>query len=165
MFRSFLKRRRLEHDLAKYVSLDRVKAIPEGRESASPSVVSGPIEFVFAIIRADTPDMLSERMGVVVDLSHAHGAVVHHLVGPMIVIAFGTFPGQASSPELRKALVTSLHQRLQSDTKILHGSAQAHYGNLGSATRISWTFTFPEFDQALVATGGLEWGQTEEFRR
>jgi hypothetical protein len=164
MFGSFFKRRRLEHDLAKYVSPDRVKAILEGRESLPPSIRSGPIEFVFVIVRADTLEMLSDRMGIALELSDTHGAGIHHIVGSLIVITFGTFEGQASSPELRMALVSSLRERLQSDSKILHGSAQAHYGNLGSATRLSYTFIFPQFDQALAAIGALQWGQIEEFR-
>ena len=91
-----------------------------------------------------------------------HEATVYDLLGPMVVMAFGTL-GPARTSGSRQQLVSHLVQQFGADIKIVHGAADGHFGTFGSRTRLSYTFTFPSFDLALTTLGQLEFGQTEEL--
>ena len=103
---------------------------------------------------AQSPEQVSERTGLVSDAGKQHDAVVHHLVGPMVVMAFETLRAAQHSPTSRAELVTHLQQRFGSDIKIVHGAADGHFGLYGGDTSWSYTFTFPGFDTALATLGG-----------
>ena len=126
-------------------------------------IQSGPIEFVFTLVRADRPEQLAERVGMVADTGMEHYAVVHDLVGPTVVMAFGTLQAAQHSSTSRAQLVAHLQKRFGSDIRIVHGATYGHFGSFGSDKRISYTFTFAHFDKALAALGRLEFGQTEEL--
>ena len=126
-------------------------------------IQSGPIEFVFVLVRADRPEQLAERVGLVADTGIEHEAIVHDLVGPMVVMSFGTLQPVQRSPAPRAELVAHLQERFGSDIRIVHGATHGHFGLFGSDKRISFTFTFAHFDKALAALGRLEFGQTEEL--
>jgi hypothetical protein len=159
-----MKRAKLRKLLSEYVNADGVDALMEGRRLDVPKIQSGRIEFVFVLVRADSPEQLAERIGLVADVGTEHDAVVHTMVGPMVVMAFGTLRAEQHSPTSRSELVSHLQQQFGKDIRIVHGAADGHFGSFGSATRISYSFTFPRFDSALATLGRLEFGQTEELR-
>jgi hypothetical protein len=116
------------------------------------------------LVRADTPQQLSERIGLVADISHQHDAAVHSVIGPLVVIAFGTLPSGQQPPGSRTLLISQLRERIHDNIKIVHGAVDGHFGSFGSEGLLSYTFAFPGFDSALAALGRLEFGQTEEFQ-
>ncbi|MBI4230617.1 MAG: hypothetical protein HY608_07255 [Planctomycetes bacterium] len=156
----------MDRDIARifkqYVSPDALKALADGRQdtrSLTPSLV----EFILVFVRADTPEQVSELMGRIVDVGAEHGALSHDLVSSLVVLAYGTHPTQSKSSSSRTTLVEALQQQFGSDLKIVHGAVNGHYGNIGSSTRMSFSFIIPRFDVALVALGRLGFGQVEEF--
>jgi len=159
-----MKRAKLKEKLSEYISADAIEAFMDGRPLNIPKIQAGRIEFIFVLVRAESPEQLSERIGVVAGVGVEHDALVHSMVGPMVIMAFGAFKATQHSPESRAELVNHLHQRFGNDLKIVHGAADGHFGSFGSATRISYSFTFPRFDSALATLGRLEFGQTEELR-
>ncbi len=163
MLGSFIKRRKAERALAKYLSPAAVTAFGDGRIDTR-SLKPGHIEFVLVFVRADTPAQVAERMGRVADIGVEHGAVVHDLVSSLVVLAYGTHPAPSEQPFSRRALVKALQREYGGDIKMVHGAASGHYGNFGSPTRISYTFSIPRFDTTLAVLGRLGFGQTEEFR-
>lgn len=164
MLTDFFAKRKLRKQLSEYISADVVEALVEGRPLDTPKIQAGRIEFVFVLVRADSPEHLAERIGLVADAGIEHHAVVHDLVGPMVVMAFGTPKAAEHVPMSRSELVSHLQQRFASDLRIVHGAADGHFGLFGGDTRLSYTFTFPRFDTALATLGRLEFGQTEELR-
>ena len=163
MFESFKKRRETERTLARFLSPEAVAAAMDG--SLDPrSLTPGHIEFLLVFVRADTAAQVGERMGRVADIGVEHGAIAHDLVSSLVVLAHGTHPAPSEQPFSRAALVHALQHQFGSDIKIVHGATSGHYGNFGSATRLSFTFSIPRFDAALATLGGLAFGQTEEFR-
>ena len=164
MFTEFFAKRKLRRQLGEHISASAVEAVLEGRPFGTANIQSGRIEFVFAFVRAQSPEQLAERIGVVVDAGIEHEAVVHDLVGPMVVMAFGTLRAAERSPTAPAELVSHIQQRFGSDIKIVHGAADGHFGTFGSEKRLAYTFTFPHFDTALTTLGRLEFGQTEELR-
>jgi hypothetical protein len=163
MLTEFFAKRKLRRQLGEYISADAVEAIIEGRPLDTDKIQAGRIEFVFVLVRADSPEQLAERVGVVTEIGLDHDAVIHDLIGPMIVMAFGTLRAVQHSPTSRAELVIHLQQRLGRDLRIVHGAAEGHFGLFGSDNRISFTFTFPHFDKALTALGQLEFGRTQEL--
>lgn len=130
----------------------------------APRIQTGRIEFVFALVRAETPEQLSRRLGLVATMSTDHDGVVHDILGPLLVTAFGTLASARPSPTSRTNLVMQLRERLKGNIKIIRVAADGHFGLFGDDTRLSFTFTFPRFDAALAALGRVEWGHAEEFK-
>ena len=164
MLLNFFAKRKLRKQLSKYVTADAVEAIVEGRLFDRSKIQLGWIEFIFVLIRAESPAQLSERIGLVADAGIKHDAVVHDLIGPMVVMAFGTIRAAQHSTTSRTSLVSHLQERFGNDIRIVHGATDGHFGLFGGDARFSFTFTFPRFDAALATLGRLEFGQTEELR-
>src|SRR5438034_3713735 len=160
---NFFAKRKLSRQLSEYLDSEAVQKLLDGRALDTPKIQSGRFEFVFVFVRADSPEQLAERIGLVADAGIEHRAVVHNLVGPMVVMAFGTLRAAQPSPMSRTELVSHMQQRFGSDIKIVHGAADGHFGLFGGDTRLSYTFTFPRFDAALATLGRLEFGHTEEL--
>lgn len=139
-------------------SLLRVGAQPQ-------QLKHGRIEFVLAFVRGESPAQVSERIGRVADVAVTHGAMVHDLVGALVIVAFGTHPASLPESGSRSSLVQALREQLAGDVKIMHGAADGHYGLFGSETRMSYTFLVPQFDQILGALSRLQFGESEEFTR
>lgn len=161
---NFFAKRKLSRQLSEYLAPKAAQDLLDGRSLDTPKIQSGRIEFIFVFVRADSPEQLAARTGLVADAGIQHHAVVHDLVGPMVVMAFGTLGAAEHLPTSRSELVSHLQQRFSSDIKVVHGAADGHFGLFGGDTRLSYTFTFPRFDTALATLGRLEFGQTEELR-
>jgi hypothetical protein len=161
---NFFANRKLTRQLSELLDPEAVRDLLGERGLDTPKIQAGRIEFVFVLVRADSPEQLAERIGLVADAGVNHHAVVHDLVGPMVVMAFGTLRGAEHLPMSRSELVSHLQQRFSSDIRIVHGVADGHFGLFGGKTRLSYTFTFPRFDAALATLGRLEFGQIEELR-
>ena len=159
---NFFIKRKLSRQLSDCPHREAVQDLLDGRALETPKIQSGRIDFIFAFARADTPEQLAERVGLVANAGIEHEAVVHDLIGPLVVMAFGTL-GPARPSGSRQQLVSHLVQQFGADIKIVHGAADGHFGTFGSRTRLSYTFTFPSFDLALMTLGQLEFGQTEEL--
>ena len=158
---NFFAKRKSEKQLSEYLNPRAVRDVLDGHTDTA-KIHSGRIEFIFALVRADNPEQLAQRIGLIADAGIEHQALVHDLIGPMVVMAFGTLrPGEPSGS--RQQLVSHLQQQFGADIKIVYGAADGHYGNFGSEKRLAFTFTFPRFDQALATLGRLEFGRTEEF--
>ncbi len=159
----FAKRKQIRQ-LGKYLSPGLVKAAAKGGSPpASPKIQSGRIEFVFVLLRADKPQQLEARIGLVTDAGYRHDAVVHTVVGPMVVMAFGTLRSARHSATSRTKLVGYMQEQFGSEVRIVHGAADGHFGNFVGDRSIHYTFTFPGFAAALATLGRLEFGQTEEL--
>jgi hypothetical protein len=162
MIRNILQKRSVRKTFGKVVDPETVQALlQEGAKR--PVIKYGRVEFVLAFVRGDDPSQISAHMAKVADLAVAQGAVVHDLVGGLVIVAFGTLPANSAEPGSRSSLIHALLEQLPRDVKIVHGAADGHYGLFGSDTRLSYTFLVPEFDRALGTLSRLEFGESEEF--
>jgi hypothetical protein len=160
---NFFAKRKLIRQFSEYLDPESVRDLLDGRALDTTKIQAGRIEFLFVFVRADSPQQLAERIGLVADAGIEHEAVVHDLIGPMVVMAFGTVGATQHSPVSRPELVGRLQRQFGADIKIVHGAADGHFGNFGGDRHIAFTFTFPRFDTALATLGRLEFGQTEEL--
>jgi hypothetical protein len=128
----------------------------------TPGIQARRIEFVFVLVRAASPERLAERIGQVADDGIARGATLYHLVGPMVIMAFGTLDGESPRGS-RGELVRHLRERFGGDIKIVHGTSDGDVGCFGSDRRLAFTFTFPRFESVLATLGRLEFGVVEEM--
>jgi hypothetical protein len=119
-----------------------LRADAKGELSPPPKTKSGRFEFVFTLIRADTPEQLSASISVVSDAAIAHGAVIFGVVGPLIIMAFGTHGPVQDSPVPRRNLVRQIQERLGNNVKTVHGATEGHFGLFGDNKRINYTFEF-----------------------
>lgn len=164
MIRTFLENRRVRRAFEKLLAPETVESLL--RDGAQPQPLKlGRIEFVIAFVRGESPAQVSDRVARVADIAVTHGAMVHDLVGALVIVAFGTHPASSPTTSSRSSLVQALREQLAGDVKIVHGAADGHYGLFGSQTRISYTFLVPDFDRTLGGLSRLQFGQTEEFRQ
>ena len=153
----------LERSLKKYMRPEAIESLLAGDLEKSP-MQRGRIEFVLVFVRGDKPNELSERVARVANLAVAHEAVVHDIVGALVVFAFGTLPPALPNSGKRLSLVDVLRKELPGDLKIVHGGADGHYGLFGGETRMAYTFLVPHFDKMLGNLSRLKFGEVEEFR-
>ena len=159
----FIAKRKMRKVLREFVSPEALDQLLESRALDTPKIQPGRIEFVFTFVRAENPEQLAERIGHVTDVGMQNDATIHNIIGPMIVMAYGT--GRWGEPSgSREQLVSQLQLRFGGDIKIVHGAADGHFGSFGGEKFLAFTFTFPRFDQALATLGRLEFGAVEEFR-
>lgn len=149
---TFLEKRRIRRAFEKVVDPEKVEALLRDGAQAR-SLQNSRIEFVVAFVRGETPSKVSERMARVVDLAVTEGAVVHDLVGGLVIVAFGTHPVSRTESGSRASLLRALREQLASDVKIVHGAADGQYGLLGNETRMSYSFLVPKFDAMLGNPG------------
>jgi hypothetical protein len=129
---------------------------------STPGIEARRIDFVFVLVRAASPERLAERIGQVADDGIERGATLYHIVGPMVIMAFGTFDGEAPRGS-RPDLVKHLREGFGGNIKIVHGTSDAHVGCFGSDRRLAFTFAFPLFNSVLATLGRLEFGVAEEI--
>jgi hypothetical protein len=157
-------KRKLISQLSTYLDPDLAKRVAEGGPLlGKPKIQSGRIEFVFVLVRADGAQQLETGIGLVTDAAQNHYATVHSVVGPMVIMAFGTIRSAQHSATSRTKLVSYMREHFGSDVRIVHGAADGHFGIFGSGRCLHYTFTFRRFETALAALGRLEFGQTEEL--
>ena len=162
MLRNFLETRRVRRAFERMVSPETVEALLQDREARQP-LKAGCIEFILTFVGGANPAEVAERVGKVADLALAHEAVVHDIVGPLVIIAFGTSPSESPKPGSRASLLGALRGQLAGELKILHGAADGHYGLFGGNTRMAYTFLVPHFDKMLGNLSRLKFGEVEEF--
>jgi hypothetical protein len=162
MVDEFLENRRVRKALEKAVDPGTAESLL--RDGVQPpQLQQGRIEFVLAFVRGENPAQVSDRTARVADVAISHGAMVHDLIGALVIVAFGTHPSSSPDSGSRSSLVQALREQLAADVKIVHGAADGHYGLFGSQARISYTFLVPHFDRILGALSRLEYGNCEEF--
>ncbi len=155
------EKRRVKRPFEKLVDPKTVESL---LNSEPQPLKQGRIDFIVAFVGGTGADQISERVAEVAELGIQHGATVHHLVGALAIMAFGTQPVTSPAPGSRPALVAALRDRLGGDIKIVHGAADGCYGLLGAKSTVSYTFLVPQFDRVLGVLSGLAWGAVEEFR-
>jgi hypothetical protein len=128
------------------------------------SLKRGRIDFILAFVGGTEPEQVSERIAKVAELAVQHGATIHHLVGALAVLAFGTQATSSPVPGSRQSLVSALREQLGESIKIVHGAADGCYGLFGADAGVTFTFLVPQFDRALGALSQLASGGIEEFR-
>lgn len=162
MIREFLENRKLKKTFEKLIDSDTVESLL--RDGAPPQQFKqGRIEFVLAFVRGESPVQISECIARVADVAVTHGAIVHDLVGALVIVAFGTHPSSSPESGSRSSLIQALREQLAGDVKIVHGAADGYYGLFGSKTRMSYTFHVPQFDSVLGTLSRLQFGESEEF--
>jgi hypothetical protein len=160
---TFFEKRRVRRAFEKLVDPVHIESLlPDGVEQQP--LKPGRIELILAFVRGESPPQVSERIAQVTDLALAHEAMIHDVIGALVIVAFGTHPASPPESGSRPLLVRALREQLGGDIKIVHGAADGHYGLFGSEARMSYTFLVPQFDCILAALSQLEFGAIEEFR-
>jgi hypothetical protein len=163
MFGKFFEKRRVEKALEKFVTKEAAEAIAEGRYLPEMKIKMGKIDFILVFLRGMSPEQISERMAIVSDAAIKQHGVVEGVVSALMTISFGTLPNVQYSPSSRLALINDLQRALGENTKIVHGTANGHFGIFGGSKRCTYTFLVPKFDVALGRLGQIDFGEIEEI--
>ena len=163
MIWKILESRRVRRIFGKVVDPETVESLLRDGVERQP-LRHGRIEFVVAFVRGESPSQISERTAKVIDIATRDGAMVHDLIGALVIMAFGTHPASIAKSASRTSLVDDLRGQLGGDIKLVHGAADGHHGLFGSEKHMEYSFWVPNFDAILGTLSRLEFGQVEEFR-
>src|SRR4051794_31225415 len=114
MVDEFLENRRVRKVLEKAVDPGTAESLL--RDGVQPpQLQQGRIEFVLAFVRGENPAQVSDRTARVADVAISHGAMVHDLIGALVIVAFGTHPSSSPDSGSRSSLVQALREQLAAD--------------------------------------------------
>lgn len=162
MIGSLLRKRTAKKPYGNIASQESIDAFVAGG-APEQTLREGEVEFLLALVRGNTPTVLTARAGQVADIAAQHGAVVHDLVCSLVVAGFGTLPVRQDPPGARLALVEELRRALGDDVKILHGKGRGFFGIIANDSHPSHTFILAEFETLLAVLSQMNFGQADEF--
>jgi hypothetical protein len=157
----FMKRRALKV-LSSYLSEDGILDVMNGRVSSN-ELRSSPIEIILAMVRGDTLAVLSERVEQVAEIAARNEALLDTQVSSLTIATYGMPPHTKTSKYDRWTLTKDLAEGLGENIKIIHCVRDCTWGNLGSKTRLSYTFMAPDFSELLQELTRLEFGASKDL--
>jgi hypothetical protein len=164
MIREYLKKRRTRKTGGEFIDKNVVEAVLEGKLNADLlQLKPAAMELIVAVVRGDTPQVVAERMGCVVDVATKNNAMILDMVSSMVIVAYGIFPQPQWGSGNRLTLVQELTEQLREDVKIIHCARRGVYGNLGSRTRMSYSFVVPGFVEMLGLFVSMNFGETRDL--
>ncbi|MEW6156869.1 MAG: hypothetical protein AB1813_05515 [Verrucomicrobiota bacterium] len=137
----------------------------EGHDPGIEKIQNGTIHYIFALVNGETGEALSVRNGEALQLATKHKATIHAVLGPLLILSFGTLNLPAASDPCgsRVQLVEQLRARLGQNIKIVHGCVHGAYGLFKNSSFASYSFSFEGFDAALALLGGMQFGEERLF--
>jgi hypothetical protein len=123
------------------------------------------VEFILVMVEGGTPEMISERMGIVCDVASSKEAMVQSAFGPCALIVMSEdIELLSGAAGCRILIVEELQNRLGNAGKIVHGVSRGFAGLVGFKPMFSYGAVFPEWDAVLAMAGKLPSGTAFEFR-
>ncbi len=164
MIREYLKRRRTRKTFQELLDKNVVESVLQGNLNADVlQLKPAAMELIVAVVRGNTPELVVERMGCVVDVAARNNAMVFDMVSSMVIVAYGIFPQQHWGFGNRFTLVQELTAQLREDIKIIHCARRGVYGILGSRTRVSYSFVVSGFVEMLGLLVSMNFGETRDL--
>jgi len=162
VIRDFFEKRRIRKSMSKYLSPEVMDKVLNASQSDMFKLREGLIDFVCVAVRGETPQVVSQRMGLVADLAVLHRATVYDLVSGIVIGAYGLLADEGDPVQNRLNFWASLSTDLKGDVKMVHGTTAGHFGNIGGKDRISFSFIAPGFLDALAVLAALPFGEACE---
>jgi hypothetical protein len=134
---------------------------PEPEPEPFHALEAGEIGYALVMVRGDSPQEISRRMGRVAELGAERGAAADALTSGLVVLSFGTLPQRG--PGDRGGLIAALLLDLAADMKAVHGAGPGWFGTLGGPTRYAYGFILPHLEHALGRLAAMPFGDTEEY--
>ena len=164
MIREYLKKRRTRKTFQELLDKNVVESVLQGKLNAGVlQLKPAAMELIVAVVRGNTPEVVAERMACVVDVSAKNNAMVFDMVSSMVIVAYGMFPQHQWGSGNRFTLVQELREQLGEDIKIIHCARRGVYGNLGSRTRMSYSFVVSGFVEMLGLLVTMNFGETKDL--
>jgi hypothetical protein len=164
VIREFFEKRRIRKAFSAHLSPEVMDKLLSQSISTEPALREAQLGFVCVSVQGETSQLISERMGFVCDLALKHEGTVIELISGLVIIAYGLFVDESDQILNRTRLCESLKAELVGDVKIVHGRALGHIGNIGSKTRMSFSFIVPGFLDALGILARLPYGEVYELK-
>jgi hypothetical protein len=142
---------------ARYISPAELKRLTE---NPLPSAQAARVEYLVVALDDDSWAAPRERIDELHELINKHGGMYESCMPPVIKAVFGQ-PFPRSSDALRRPveeIAVEVLDRFGRHAKLVHGSADCIYGNIGGSKRLFVGSLIPGFDQVLTTLFELEFG-------
>jgi hypothetical protein len=159
MILNYFRNRRTRKTLSEYISMEAVESVMKGELLGTLGLRSARMEIVLVLVRGETAEAVSERVGRVADIAMKQAAVIHTIISSLVVMTCGMPPAHPTAAEgNRFSLVRELAQALGENIKIVHSSRDCSYGNVGGPRRFFHTFITADLNQILAQLSSAEFG-------
>ena len=162
MFREYFQKRRVHKLLSKFVTPNILNEVTSKQTQATRELIEKQIEFVCIAVRGETPEIISQRMGIVAELAVSHKAMVDNMFSGIVIVTFGIIDFDSSRD--RDGLSIAILKELQENAKFIYGSTIAHCGNIGSPRLMAFSFVIPGFLDVLSELRNLPFGEKKEWK-
>lgn len=153
---SFFRKKSLKKLFSLYTS-DIDKLLGEGSDYLA--LKKKEIYFILIKIKDVVQNNRTPALSDVIDLCIENGASVEQIMGPVVLISFGTISAP-SSLEMKDKLIKALSTN---NIAIVHGKQYAYVGNAGNNKRLSYGIVLNNISSILIELGKLNYGETKEI--
>jgi len=124
---------------------------------------TGEIDFVFVLLKSSDIDQFSSNLADLLDTAVDQNGTVMQVLSSLSLIVYNlpVFP-EEHPHELRLSLVETLKIRFPDQVKIVHGSATASVGNIGSERRMTYSAVFSDLGAVIDKLAAIGYGEDAE---
>jgi hypothetical protein len=161
--RSIFGRRRASDEFGAYVSPELVdEMIRSGKNPSLGLSEARNVEFIWLWLQ-DADGRGSARIERAVAVGGEFNALVETIFPPVVTFWFGAFPQFGTKDVSRTQCVVALKAEFGPNAKLIHGSASASLGNVGSKTSFRFCIMADWRSTLLRELCNLELGQYSEY--
>jgi hypothetical protein len=125
---------------------------------------SGLVDYVFVAVTAASPNATGEKLGIVVELAQSSNWTVQDFLCNLVLLVRGTIPGRGKRGPSGRELADQLTKTLGTDVKSVYGEERAHFGTMGSQSRMTYGVLFPSFVEIMSKLMQIPFGSSHENR-
>ena len=125
---------------------------------------SGLVDYVFVAVTAASPNAIGEKLGIVVELAQDSNWSVQEFMCNVVVLVRGQIPGLEKKGPSARELADQLAKTLGTNVKSVYGEEHAHFGNMGSQSRMTYGVLFPSFVAIMSKLIEMPFGSSHEMR-
>ena len=124
---------------------------------------TGNIDFIFVLLKSGDPQEFNSSLEDMLDTAVDQNATVMQVLSSLVLIVYNlpVFP-EEHPRELRLDLVNTLKDKFSDQLKIVHGSATAAIGNIGSERRMTYSAVFSDLGMVIDKLAAIDYGEDAE---
>lgn len=122
------------------------------------------IYFILLKIKNVVENNKTPTLSKIIEQSSEHGAILEQIMGPIVLLSYGTLKSTISEPVIIK-LINELLSKNKNEVAIVHGRQKAYVGNAGNNHRCTYGTMLNNISAILTELGNLNYGESKEIKQ
>ena len=134
---------------------------PQNKDAAG--FETGEIDFLFVLLKSGDLDEFNSTLEDLLDTAVDQNGTVMQVLSSLALIVYNlpVFP-EPHPRQARLGLVEALQNKFADQLKIVHGSATAAVGNIGSERRMTYSAVFSDLGKVIDKLSAIDYGEDAE---